>query len=696
MSTGHKANNLLHETSPYLKQHAFNPVDWYAWGPEALERAKREDKPIFLSIGYSACHWCHVMEHESFEDEETARLMNEHFVNIKVDREERPDLDQIYMNAVTALTGHGGWPMSVFLTPELKPFFGGTYFPPEDRHGMPSFKRLLLHVAQAWREQRDAINQNARQITDHLQSLGDGLGRIESGEETELNDRLIRNAVRALERAFDHTYGGFGRAPKFPHSMELQLLLRAWQRFDDADALHMARLTLERMALGGMYDHLGGGFHRYSTDARWLVPHFEKMLYDNALLSRAYLEGFRATGEPFFREVVEETLAWVAREMTGPDGAFFSTLDADSEGEEGKFFVWSKTDVEQVLGSEAAAVFCDVYDVSAEGNWEGHNILNRSRTYAQDARMLHLTEEELRRRLGEAKARLLEVRSRRVWPGRDEKILTSWNALMIGGFAEAAQVLDARYLSPATRAAEFLLNTMRASDGKLYRTAFANQKPKLNAYLEDYSFLIDALVSLYEASFEPRWLDAALELAGVMVDQFWDESEGGFFYTGKDHEALIVRGKDPHDGSIPSGNSMAATGLLRLARLTGRSDLEQKAERTLRLLAGVLAQSPAAGGQALIALDFHLGPTREFAVVGSGPSARESLKLLRGGFQPNKVVAFLDTELPETERTAVVKRVPLLEGKTAVGGEVTTYVCEHFACQAPLVGVEALREHLTS
>ncbi len=697
MSQQRQSNRLEHETSPYLKQHAHNPVDWHPWGPEALQRATREDRPIFLSIGYSACHWCHVMEQESFEDGETAQLMNEHFVNIKVDREERPDLDQIYMNAVVSLTGHGGWPMSVFLTPDLKPFFGGTYFPPEDRHGLPSFKRLLSGLAQAWREQRDAINENADRLTEHLQ----GLGRIDAPADAELNDglseRLIRSAVAMLERAFDHTYGGFGRAPKFPHSMELQLLLRAWKRFDDAEALHMARLTLDRMALGGLYDHLGGGFHRYSTDARWLAPHFEKMLYDNALLSRAYLEAFQATGEPFYREVVEETLAWVEREMTGPEGPFYSTLDADSEGQEGKFYVWSKAEVEELLGPEAA-VFCDVYDVSADGNWEGGNILNRSRTYAQDAKMLHLSEEELRRRLGTARGSLLEVRSQRPWPGRDEKVLTSWNGLMIGAFAQAAQVLDGRYLGPSTRAAEFILRSMRASDGRLYRTTFAGQKPKLNAYLEDYSFLIDALVTLYEAGFELRWLDAALELTGVMVDQFWDEAEGGFFSTGKNHEPLIVRGKEAQDSSIPSGNSMAATALLRLARLTGRSDLEEKGMRTLQLLCGALAQSPAAAGQMLLALDFHLGPVEEFAVVGPSSDAdtRQARRLIQGRFQPNKVVAYLDTDLPEAQQAAQGKHVPLLAGKTAVDGRLTTYVCERFTCQAPIAGLEALRARLSA
>jgi uncharacterized protein YyaL (SSP411 family) len=686
MSTtpGH-TNRLIHETSPYLRQHAQNPVDWYPWGPEALERARREDKPIFLSIGYSACHWCHVMEHESFEDEETARILNEHFISVKVDREERPDLDQIYMNAVLAFTGHGGWPMSVFLAPDLKPFYGGTYFPREDRYGMLGFKRLLLSIARAWQERRADLRHNAEQVTAHLQAAA----QIEP-RGGELGPDLIRNAVQVLERIFDPRDGGFGRAPKFPHALELMLLLRAWRRFDHPQALAMARLTLDRMALGGLYDQLGGGFHRYSTDARWLVPHFEKMLYDNALLSQAYLEAYQATGEPFYRTVVEETLAWVQREMTSPEGGFYSTLDADSEGEEGKFYVWTRGEVEAALGPELAGVFCSVYDVSDAGNWEGRNILNRARPLAQDARLLRLPEDELRARLAEAKRRLLEVRARRVRPGRDEKVLAAWNGLMIAAFARAAQVLDSRYAEPAVRAADFVLSAMRGQDGRLRRTYSSPGPARLNAYLEDYSFLADALVALYEATFEPRWLAAALELAGVMVEQFWDEQGGGFFFVGHDHEPLIVRGKDPQDGSTPSGNSMAATALLRLARLTGRHDLAEKAEQTLRLCAGLMREHPTMFGQMLIALDFWLGPVQEFAVIGPRPAAAEALRLIHAGFRPNKVVAWADPAVGAPDQL-----VPLLAGKSAVGGEVTTYICQNFACQAPLVGVDALRQALT-
>lgn len=671
-------NRLIHETSPYLRQHAHNPVDWYPWGPEALTRARELDRPIFLSIGYSACHWCHVMEHESFEDPEVGQLLGEHFISIKVDREERPDLDQIYMTAVQILTQHGGWPMSMFLTPDLKPFYGGTYFPPQDRYNLPSFKRLVQSLAQAWKTKRKEIEEGAGNLTENVRLWM----RLEQTEGT-LGPDLLRNALRQLSARFDPRFGGFGAAPKFPHPMELRLLLRLWKRFGDDAALSMANLTLDCMARGGMYDHLGGGFHRYSTDARWLVPHFEKMLYDNALLSVTYLESFQATGNPFYREVVEETLAYVLREMTSPEGPFYSTQDADSEGEEGKFFVWTREEVEKILGPEEAGLFASVYDVTAEGNWEGHSILNRSRSYTQEARLLKVPEEELRRRLGASKEKLFEVRGKRIWPGRDEKILTAWNGLMIAAFAQAAQVLEKpEYAAAATRAADFLLTRMRAPDGRLLRTTSASAQPKLNAYLEDYAYLIDALVSLYETTFEPRWIASALDLARVMSEQFWDTQDGGFFFTGKDHENLIARTKDPHDNATPSGNSMAVTGLLRLHKLTGQADLLEKAQKTLELYRGLLASSPLAAGQMLVALDFFLGPVQEFAVVGE--DAEKVLRFLRQAFRPNKVVAWKKTGKGE-------QGIKLLEGKTAQGG-VTTYICQDFTCQAPLVGLEALEK----
>jgi len=678
-------NHLAQETSPYLRQHAHNPVDWYPWGKEALARARQLDRPIFLSVGYSACHWCHVMEHESFEDPEVGQLLNENFVSIKVDREERPDLDQIYMAAVQLMTRQGGWPMSVFLTPELKPFFGGTYFPPEDHYGRPGFKRVLRYLAQAWNEQRDTVEQQAAQLVEGVQSML----RLEPGE-GDLSPQLLRHAGSVLSRSFDTTYGGFGSAPKFPHALELRLLLRSARRFDDSDALTMVRYTLDHMARGGMYDQLGGGFHRYSTDARWLVPHFEKMLYDNALLVPAYLEAFQVTGDASYRRIVEETLAYVLREMTSPDGPFYSTQDADSEGVEGKFFVWSSAEIEHILGKEEARLFCSVYGVSDEGNWEGHNILNLSRSLVQEARLLHVAEEELRQRLDPSRKKLLEVRNRRVWPGRDDKVLTSWNGLMIAAFASSYQVLERReYLEAARRAADFVLSRMRSADGRLLRTCGAGAPAKLNAYLEDYSFLADALITLYEASFEPRWLEAAIALAEMMIAQFWDNTEGGFFYTGNDHELLIARTKDPHDSSVPSGNSMAVTALLRLAKFTGRQDFLDKAEKTLHLFNPLLNTAPQAAAQMLNALDFYLGPVDEVVVAGN-PNANDTLqalRLIRQAYRPNRVLAFQPAVGVARE---VEKMIPLLAGK-APSGPVTTYLCRDLACAAPLVGVAALQ-----
>jgi uncharacterized protein YyaL (SSP411 family) len=684
-------NRLAAETSPYLRQHAHNPVDWYPWGPEALARAKELDRPIFLSIGYSACHWCHVMEHESFEDEDIARILNDHFVSIKVDREERPDLDQIYMTSVQVLTGQGGWPMSVFLTTDLKPFTGGTYFPPDDRYGRPGFKRVLLTVAEWWKDNRAKIEDGATQVTEVVQnSVG-----LPPGE-GELSDGVLRRAVAGLSRSFDRQYGGFGQAPKFPRPMDVRVLLRAWKRFGDEDALFMARHTLDRMAMGGIYDHLGGGFARYSTDARWLVPHFEKMLYDNALLTVAYAEAFRATGDPLYRSVIDDTLGWVRREMTSPEGPFYSTLDADSEGVEGKFYAWTAHEVEQVLGTEDAEVFGQVYGVEPDGNWQdphGHgppraNILHRTKTIGQCAKLLKLGEAELRDLLARCRAKLLRVREKRVRPGLDDKALTAWNGLMIAGFAEAARATgDASYAETAAKAADFILAKMRSPDGRLLRTWSAGSAPKLNAYLEDYAFLIDGLVSLYEATYAPRWISSALELTRVMLEQFWDADGGGFFYTGRDHEALIARNKDPHDNATPSGNAVAVTALLKLVKLTGRADLADKAAATLALYRGLLAEHPLSAGQMLVALDFHLGPVEEVAVVGD-PSAEPTRRVLRAlgaGFAPNRVTAFKPAA-GATEADAVV---PLLAGKAATGGEVTTYVCRDFACQAPLVGADA-------
>ncbi len=680
-------NRLARESSLYLRQHANNPVDWFPWGPDALARAKERDRPIFCSIGYSACHWCHVMEHESFEDESTAAVMNANFVCIKVDREERPDLDTIYMNALQVMTREGGgWPLSVFLTPDLTPFFAGTYYPPDDRyaaHGRPSFTRLLAEIHDAWVNRRDRITEIGRTVTAHLQGMSD----MAAGD-TAVSPELLSGALTALRRSYDPTHGGFGSAPKFPHALELRLLLRLSERFADPVAREMATHTLTSMARGGMYDQVGGGFARYSVDAKWLVPHFEKMLYDNALLTSAYVEAFQKTRDPFFAVIAAEVLDYAIDEMTAPNGAFFSTQDADSEGEEGKFYVWNMEGLREVLGTEDAEFACKVWGVTRSGNFEGHNILFRTLSDADEAKSHGMSLADFQAKLKSVKAKLYEARSKRVWPGRDEKILTAWNGLMIAAFAQAGAAFgDARYLKSAANAADFVLGTMRTPEGRLYRTAGVGQAPKLNGYLEDYAFLADALVTLYEATFDPKWLRAAVELCEVMLKHFGDKNAPGFFFTADDHEQLIARTKDLHDGSTPSGNAMAVTALLRLAALTGRRDLAEPAERALRGYRETMAEHPAASGQMLVALDFYLGPVQQIATVGpDDEGTRQALAAIRRGFRPNRVIAFHDpaTGAPPAELAA------LFEGKEAVGGAVTVYVCANFACQAPLVGADAV------
>jgi uncharacterized protein len=666
-----------------LLQHAHNPVDWYPCGPEALERAKAENRPIFLSIGYSACHWCHVMERESFENPDIARIMNAHFVNVKVDREERPDLDQIYMNAVQAMTGRGGWPMSVFLTPELEPFFGGTYFPPSDSRGMPGFPRVLLSVNRAWEERRDEIKQSAAEMTDRLRAMtaverGDASGTL-------IFEHLDR-AAKALSDQFDSLNGGFGHAPKFPHPMDLRVLLRQAARTGDTRARHIVVHTLEKMARGGIYDHLGGGFARYSTDDRWLVPHFEKMLYDNALLASTYLEALQFTGEPFFGQVARETLDYVLGRMTSPEGGFYSTEDADSEGEEGKFYVWSLREILSLLGDERGKTFAYVYDVSPSGNWEGRNILNLPRTIAQAAKLLGRDEDELTAELAASRAVLLAAREKRIPPGKDAKVLVSWNGLMIAALAPAGRLLqEPRYLDAARSAAAFILGRMRGADGRLLHT-YKDGRATLNAYLDDYACLIDGLTRLYEATGEPRWLDAALDLARVLIDEFRDPEHGGFFFTGKSHEVLIARQKDLFDNATPSGNGMAATALVRLAAITGRDDLDRAGREALELVQTMFENVPTAAGQSLIALDFLLAPRRELAVVpGSDPREFEQvLEVVYGRFLPRAIVAPSAPGRLET----LARMVPSLENRPPIGDRATLYYCEARACRQPMAGLD--------
>ncbi len=678
-------NRLAKETSPYLLQHKNNPVDWYPWGPEVFQKAKAEDKPILLSVGYSACHWCHVMEHESFENPEIARLMNEWFVNVKVDREERPDVDHVYMQAVQSMTGHGGWPMTVFLTPEGVPFYGGTYFPPEDRHGIPGFPRLLQGIAEVYRNRRGDVAETGRQLLEQLRQ-GE---RIRAGTDL-LTEEILHSAYLALGQQFDDRDGGFGQAPKFPQPMTFDFLLRYWRRTGNPEALKMVRVTLTRMARGGIYDQLGGGFHRYSVDQVWLVPHFEKMLYDNSQLARLYLDAWLATGEGEYRRIAEEALDYVLREMTHPDGGFYSTQDADSEGEEGKFFLWSRDEIREALGgADEARVACRYWGVDDGPNFEGGNILFVPQEPSEVAAEIGLTTEGLRESLATARRHLFEVRERRVKPGRDEKVLAGWNGMMLRAFAEAARSLGrADYERAAVRNAEFLLRAMRR-DGRLLRS-WKDGQAKLLGYLEDYAMVADGLLALYTATLDPRWLEDARGLAEEILRLFWDDEAEGFFDTGHDHEALVARPRNLFDNAVPCGSSVAADLLLRLAVLTGETVFERKALQAIRGVAPLMGRYASGFGRWLSALDFHLRPPLEVALVwpARGEAGRQTLlaEVFRR-YLPTLVLA-------GKAEGSDVQGIPLLEGKGALDGKPTAYVCERYACQAPTTDSEVLGAQL--
>ena len=678
-------NRLANETSPYLLQHANNPVDWYPWGQEALSRAQNEDKPILLSIGYSACHWCHVMERESFENDAIAELMNRHFINIKVDREERPDLDAVYMEAVQMLTGSGGWPMTVFLTPDCKPFYGGTYFPPVDRHNMPGFPRLLETVAQAYRNSHSEIQRVTGQLTEQMgrtANMPRGAGA--------LDESILHNAYNQLATNFDYQNGGVGSAPKFPQAMTLEILLRYHAHGHNERALSMLDLTLEKMARGGIYDQIAGGFHRYSTDTYWLVPHFEKMLYDNALLARLYLHAWLATGRALYRRITEETLDYVLREMTGEHGGFFSATDADSEGEEGKFFVWSPGEIEAALGSEDATLFNAFFGVSQRGNFEGKNILNISVRAADFAERQGIPLERLVDVINRGKEALRLAREEREHPLLDDKALSSWNGLMLRAFAEAGAALERQdYLEAAARNAAFLLEELRP-EGILLRS-YREGQAKLPGFLEDYSFVADGLLSLYEATFDRRWLDSAVELADEMISQFWDEPQGCFYDTGRSHEELVIRPRDVFDNAQPCGGSVASDMLLRLSVATGNEDYAAKAIPPLRSLAELMGRAPAGTGRWLAALDFYLSTPKEVAIVGpsDNPATSALLREVNGRYIANRVVVGADGE---TE--AASSGLPLLEGRGMVDGKPTAYVCENYACQLPVTDAESLAGQL--
>ncbi|MFQ5665848.1 MAG: thioredoxin domain-containing protein [Candidatus Binatia bacterium] len=673
-------NRLIHETSPYLRQHAHNPVDWYPWGAEALARARAENKPILLSIGYSACHWCHVMAHESFADEETARLMNERFVNVKVDREERPDIDHLYMNAVQMLAGRGGWPMTMFLTPDAKPFYGGTYFPPEDRYGVPSFRRVLLAVAEAYREKPEDVRKTVGQVLA-------GLQRMEAVEPSRqpVDAGLTSSAAARLSEAYDAAYGGLGGAPKFPNAAVLDLFLRTYRHSGQQRYLQMVLHTLRQMARGGIYDQLGGGFHRYSVDERWLVPHFEKMLYDNAQLVPLYLSAYQLTGEPFFAEIARDVLAYVSREMRSAEGGFYATQDADSEGEEGRFFLWDVAEVRACLGDEAADLVCRYWDVSEAGNFEHRNILHVTLEVEQLARMFRRDAGEVRRLIAEARSKLFAARALRVKAGLDDKILTSWNGLMISAYAKAAEVLaDAEYRQTAIEAVAFVKRQLQR--GTRLLSSYKGGVARLNGYLDDYAFFVQALLDVFELVQERQYLEDAIALADVMITHFWDARSAGFFFTSDDHEALIMRSKPATDGSVPSGNSVAVAALLRLYYYTENAVYLDRAAATLHLFSAQMREQPFGFARMLCAADFYTRKPYEIVAVAA-PSAAGAVSLLRGirqAYVPNRILRVVDPtrggQLPAQ-----------LHGKGQVNGKPTVYVCHDKTCSAPATTWEELQ-----
>ena len=680
-------NRLAREKSPYLLQHAHNPVDWYPWGEEALARAREEDKPIFLSVGYSTCHWCHVMERESFEDEAVAALMNEHYVCIKVDREERPDVDEIYMAAVQAMTGQGGWPLSAWLTPQLEPFYGGTYFPPDDRFGRPGFPRVLSALAEAWTNERDKVFAQAAQLRQALE----GLGGIR-GERGTLDRSLVDAAYEQLAGSYDARWGGWGGAPKFPRTDFGALALRHFARTGDQQALTMVERTLESMARGGMFDHLAGGFARYSTDDRWLVPHFEKMLYDNAQLAFHYLEAHQLTGREDFAEVARRTLDYVLATMTDPEGGFHSAEDADSEGVEGKFYVWSLEEIGRVLDGVERDLFVRMYGVSAAGNWEGSNVLERVATVEELASSDGLSEPEVRAHLESARSRLLAAREKRVRPGRDDKVLTAWNGLMIEALARGAVVLDDdRYLEAASRAAGFVLRELRDDEGRLLRR-WREGEARIAGYAEDHALLVRGLLELYQAGLDLEWLEHARALHDELFAVFGDPEDGALFNTRPDQDDLIVRTKAGYDGSVPTANSVAAANALKLFELTGERAYADQVEGILRAFEPVLREAPLSMVHLVLVLDAWLGERLELVLAAaSRDAARAFLTAARTGYHPDLVVA----HVPDGEAAVRARTIaPVLEGRERGEVPVRAWVCRGFHCEQPVTSLEELTARL--
>ncbi len=687
--TSSPANALIHEKSPYLLQHAKNPVHWFPWGQEAFEKAKQEDKPIFLSIGYATCHWCHVMAHESFEDPEIAQILNDHFVSIKVDREERPDVDKIYMSVCQALTGQGGWPLSVFLTPEGNPFFAGTYFPKTPRMGITSFPDLLNRIADLWREDRSRLITTGDQVTMQLHKFSQS-----SPAEQGLGEETLQEAGQQLGRAFDSRWGGFGKAPKFPSPHQLTFLLRHHRRTQEEFYLEMVEKTLRSMRRGGIFDHLGYGFHRYSVDERWFAPHFEKMLYDQALLAMAYIETYQVTGKPEYAQVAREVFTYVLRDMTAPKGGFYSAEDADSEGKEGLFYLWTPQEVKEILGPEPAELFCSFYDISQDGNFEdGRSIPHITNTVSEFARRRNQDVKGLETLLAEARRTLLREREKRVHPLKDDKILTAWNGLMTVALLKGYRALgDMSYLQAAQKALSFILDNLQPREGYVLRRYRENEAAH-PGYLDDYAFLIWALVEAFQTAFDPVYLEQALTFTHSMVDQFWDQQSSGFFFTGRENEVLITRTKDAQDGAIPSGNSVAALNLLQLARLTGDNQLEDKASALVQLFARDISEYPTAHTQMLQALDFMIGPSREVVVAG-GPDTkgvRAMMEFIHRKFLPNQVTLLVSGDYSQDR---LFEFVPFVRGMTTVDGKATAYVCQQFACRSPITDLTELKRVL--
>jgi len=677
-------NRLIFEKSPYLLQHADNPVDWYPWGPEAFEKARREDKPIFLSIGYSTCHWCHVMEHESFEDSEVARLMNEVFVSIKVDREERPDLDNIYMTVCQMLTGSGGWPLTIIMTPDKKPFFAGTYFPKESRSGIIGMLDLVPRIKEIWITRREEVVKSANQITAALGQVS----KYAPGEE--LGEPILKSAYEQLVQRFDEQYGGFGSAPKFPSPHNLLFLLRYWKRTGDEKSLRMVEKTLQAMRNGGIYDYLGFGFHRYSTDQLWLVPHFEKMLYDQALLAMAYTEAYQTTGNGEYGQTAREIFTYVLRDMKAPTGGYYSGEDAQSEGEEGKFNLWTEEEIRQVLSAEEADLIITVFHVEKEGNFHeeatgkrrGRNILYVKGSIGEIAAGLKISVRDLRRRLEDARGKLFAAREKRIHPHKDDKILVDWNGLMIAALAKGARILDEpQYVEAAKEALDFILTTMRNSDGRLLHR-YRDGEAALPAYVDDYAFLIWGMLELYETTFEAGYLQNALNLNNDLLKHFWDDQAGGFYFTADDAEKLLVRQKDIYDGAIPSGNSVAALNLLRLGRITANANLEEKAAKIGRVFSKGIKQSPSAHTQLLVAVDFVIGPSYEVVIAGDSGAedTKAMVRALRSRFVPNKIVLFRPSEKESPE---IIQLAEYTKYQSSIDGKATAYVCLNYRCKLP-------------